>query len=324
MQQPYTDRLLWGSTSSGSSSNNNNDPPSSNSNHNNGSAVGLLEIAVLLFLAFVVVKYVLGRLVHHCRRWWNPDYDAQRQTSSANNHTISVDTGIVSRKARLAGLTLDERKVVLQTLLETNAFSYKDRPQDDDIETGVVVDKPNSSNAETKNEPPKQDQDKVVVLGGLPGDDHEEDNTCCSICLNAYQDNDQVLTGAYCSHLFHKDCAEKWLLTKHNQDHCPYCRAEMLCATQWRSTCLQVLGAARVEEMTQQATTSPQDDDSTQDNTDSNGGGSSNNSASGEEPNDDGEQSSEDEEAPESTDEEGGTLSIAETPSDDGDEVERR
>ena len=55
-----------------------------------------------------------------------------------------------------------------------------------------------------------------------------------------------VLTGASCNHLFHKTCAFEWL-TKN--DHCPYCRKEMMTALNMRETAEELLGQERVLEM---------------------------------------------------------------------------
>ena len=52
-----------------------------------------------------------------------------------------------------------------------------------------------------------------------------EDNKCCSICLNDYEDSEIVRVIPDCSHMFHKDCIDEWLRL---HPTCPICRTSPL------------------------------------------------------------------------------------------------
>src|SRR5207248_9774127 len=49
------------------------------------------------------------------------------------------------------------------------------------------------------------------------------DDAVCSICLESYEDGDE-LRNLWCSHHFHKDCVDEWL--KLNKK-CPMCREDV-------------------------------------------------------------------------------------------------
>jgi hypothetical protein len=48
---------------------------------------------------------------------------------------------------------------------------------------------------------------------------------CCSICLEGYEES-SVIRKLKCSHLFHKDCIDPWLLKESYK--CPVCRNDTL------------------------------------------------------------------------------------------------
>lgn len=54
-----------------------------------------------------------------------------------------------------------------------------------------------------------------------------EYGTCCPVCLNDFEDQEQVVSGLRkcCKSLFHKECLSSWLLV---QSTCPCCRYEIL------------------------------------------------------------------------------------------------
>mmetsp|Transcript_4252 Transcript_4252/g.5603 ORF Transcript_4252/g.5603 Transcript_4252/m.5603 type:complete len:533 (-) Transcript_4252:185-1783(-) len=72
--------------------------------------------------------------------------------------------------------------------------------------------------------------------------DHER--VCC-ICLNDYEQGDELMTGTSCNHKLHFSCCMEWMK---KQDHCPYCRQEMLTPLEMREQAITTLGQKRVED----------------------------------------------------------------------------
>ncbi|EPS57435.1 hypothetical protein M569_17383, partial [Genlisea aurea] len=60
----------------------------------------------------------------------------------------------------------------------------------------------------------------VQVLKRKPGMTPEKN---CSICLEGYSKNSEVVSELKCGHCFHGDCIVKWL---ENRRSCPECRYE--------------------------------------------------------------------------------------------------
>lgn len=50
----------------------------------------------------------------------------------------------------------------------------------------------------------------------------EEKSTICSICLEKYKNQYELVSVLFCTHMFHTDCIEKWF-TKNKV--CPLCRS---------------------------------------------------------------------------------------------------
>ncbi len=69
---------------------------------------------------------------------------------------------------------------------------------------------------------------KILELPTLQFSSYQEKNqSCveneCSICLEAFESQDNINTLHNCQHIYHPECINKWL-TEHK--NCPYCRAE--------------------------------------------------------------------------------------------------
>lgn len=78
-------------------------------------------------------------------------------------------------------------------------------------------------------------------------EDELDNNTLlCSICLAPFVNGTQVMTGTRCAHVYHQTCCMSWL---QNNDHCPYCRKEMMTPLEFRQAALIKLGERRLEKM---------------------------------------------------------------------------
>ncbi|GJM99372.1 hypothetical protein PR202_ga16465 [Eleusine coracana subsp. coracana] len=64
----------------------------------------------------------------------------------------------------------------------------------------------------------------VVVVHVRDGEDEE-----CAVCLAAYSGGEEVRVLPACRHGFHRDCVDRWLLTR--APTCPVCRAPVVAAS---------------------------------------------------------------------------------------------
>ncbi|KAG6556000.1 hypothetical protein Mapa_001940 [Marchantia paleacea] len=53
----------------------------------------------------------------------------------------------------------------------------------------------------------------------------DEEEHQCSVCLCDFEAKEEVLQLPQCSHIFHKDCLDRWL--GHGQTTCPLCRSTL-------------------------------------------------------------------------------------------------
>lgn len=73
------------------------------------------------------------------------------------------------------------------------------------------------------------DDDGYHLVRVMFGDKEEEKEFCCPICLVEFEAEDVVTYLPRCSHLFHINCIEPWLLRGHLT--CPLCRSFVLAPT---------------------------------------------------------------------------------------------
>ncbi|CAN8278900.1 unnamed protein product [Cochlearia groenlandica] len=62
-----------------------------------------------------------------------------------------------------------------------------------------------------------------VMFGDEEKEEEEEEEICCPVCLVEFEAEDAVTYLPRCSHLFHINCIEPWLLRGHLT--CPLCRS---------------------------------------------------------------------------------------------------
>ncbi|GJN34478.1 hypothetical protein PR202_gb23141 [Eleusine coracana subsp. coracana] len=65
------------------------------------------------------------------------------------------------------------------------------------------------------------DEIPVVAVHVRDGEDEE-----CAVCLAPYADGEEVRVLPACRHAFHRDCVDRWLLTR--APTCPVCRAPVV------------------------------------------------------------------------------------------------
>ena len=64
----------------------------------------------------------------------------------------------------------------------------------------------------------------------------------------AYLDvGDKVILGSACSHMFHFDCCMQWV--DKGDEHCPYCRENMISPIEFHETAIEVVGGDRVNKL---------------------------------------------------------------------------
>ncbi|GLJ27630.1 hypothetical protein SUGI_0542160 [Cryptomeria japonica] len=52
-----------------------------------------------------------------------------------------------------------------------------------------------------------------------------EEDFVCAVCLSSFEEDDEIRELRNCSHIFHRNCLDKWI--DNNQDTCPFCRCAL-------------------------------------------------------------------------------------------------
>uniref|UniRef100_A0A0D6QYK7 RING-type domain-containing protein n=1 Tax=Araucaria cunninghamii TaxID=56994 RepID=A0A0D6QYK7_ARACU len=66
----------------------------------------------------------------------------------------------------------------------------------------------------------------VVTFGDLAERFEQFDEVTCAVCLNKFDDSEEITQLRNCCHIFHKNCLDKWL--DHDQKTCPLCRSPLM------------------------------------------------------------------------------------------------
>jgi len=222
----------------------------------------ILLAGVGVILGLLIFTYVMAVFFDHfccCLRRFRPVLEDGE-----------IDNGRIARAAGLYGLTRDERMRILEQIFEKTTFSYnstdanrsreKDvdsNPDDDDVEAQTTMTKKDAETTEkienvNLETPPNAPYDGLsdpdAEIEDIEDEEEAEKNdadhmTTCCICLNAYKNGCQLMTGTRCLHRFHRDCILEWC-RKH--DGCPYCRKPMISPSEMLETAQVVLEPRRL------------------------------------------------------------------------------
>ncbi|GFH45523.1 hypothetical protein CTEN210_01997 [Chaetoceros tenuissimus] len=86
--------------------------------------------------------------------------------------------------------------------------------------------------------------------GNKKEDAKDEVTETCAICMEDYEENEDVIIGDGCVHMYHKDCLLKWMKAKH--DFCPYCREYAFPIKDFVSIAKEQVSEERFKELVEQ------------------------------------------------------------------------
>lgn len=167
--------------------------------------------------------------------------------------------GPVAFKARLWGLTTSERRAILEEVFAKKTTIYetlgKERSRRSNItakESGVDTKSTCTSDLSNKEELSRlgSESDEMDDNNNVEIDVDSfvlDQRNTCAICLGDYEQGERVLQGIFCNHQYHFNCIMKWM--QKCNDHCPYCRAEMMKPQLLRCAAKKLLSKARLEEL---------------------------------------------------------------------------
>jgi len=189
----------------------------------------------------------------------------------------NYDHGPLARKSGLWGLSMDERRQILNYIFKSskdpaeakNAQLPGKKLVDDDVESQKKAAAPRRASSKLFGRSSRsnslQSRSAVEEQSETPGSDEfsvmdssELDANSCSICLSSFKPGEELMNGTNCEHIFHRECVFDWLMKHH--DECPYCRKEMWSPDQMRQAAEDVLGPRRFKELTRWAPPAPSND----------------------------------------------------------------
>ena len=68
--------------------------------------------------------------------------------------------------------------------------------------------------------------------------------------MEDYKEDEDVIIGVNCVHMYHKDCLLKWMQAKH--DFCPYCRCYVFPVSDFVTVAKDQLGEERFKELVEE------------------------------------------------------------------------
>ena len=231
----------------------------------------------LAFFVIMIIIYCLLRARPCCpKRYVDGGSSLEGQVEDADNEEEPHygegghpgAGGTLHEKAGLYRLRISERKLVMERILKRRSYKYsslcdsttdesafssigspggdKDKHHVKELTNGDIEIGGLKLCSKTKYDclPEYGNEKEAAIRSGSQDDnDHGIGKICC-ICLNAYENGDWVVKGTQCRHVCHLQCCQEWLL---KQNNCPYCRVEVVQASEFRDAAVEVLGHKRVE-----------------------------------------------------------------------------
>ena len=230
-----------------------------------------VEILVISLGLIIPISLLAGTVVYNILK--KDQNDRERNELRINDKKLPT-----TNRAGLEGMKPSERKLVLQQVFRNTTSDYRSGIEcakmndpteyDDSTENNSTTGNDIESNVEetagcgTKTSIRGSFRQSILAsfrslstVGGIGDWDCRrsstgEENAVCSICLLPFEEGCKVTTSTdavHCHHMFHSDCIMEWLS---KNDHCPYCRSEMMSSEELFHAAKEVLGRRRVVELT--------------------------------------------------------------------------
>ena len=174
------------------------------------------------------------------------------------------------------GLTEEEHERLVEHIFQNQSFAYESNV---DAETysacdSVVksIDDNGTVNAEEKfsfadviAQQPQETEQSTSPNQATTSQESDHQHSCdelscaadlgdskgsCGICLTTFKDNEKLVRGILCEHVFHIQCGMRWMMYRKD---CPYCRIPFITMRQFRHAALDVLGSQRVADAKRRA-----------------------------------------------------------------------
>lgn len=191
-------------------------------------AVFIFFICAVSIIAALFVIYIVGV---GFKEWFGIDNNFEPQRSEASR--VAIDAGLL-------GMTLDERKMVIDKLLQSTTYTEKNKKKQKPCGTGVekvCVDE-------------SCDSYRSSLSCGISCSSIEtflaDTETSCLICMMDYVEGDDLVTGKHCGHKFHRRCLLEWL-GEGNHDECPLCREPIMTPSEFRDSASKNIRAKRLQ-----------------------------------------------------------------------------
>lgn len=145
--------------------------------------------------------------------------------------------GIAARDAGLQGITTEERRMIIENILKPVPF--RDQKRVTELMTADEEEeaKENRTIEASDAEITPENENRIFCTCNSDG---------CPICFGVFEDDDIVIIGKYCTHMYHSSCLLEWLEC---HDICPYCRANMITSNEMREAVFNVFGEKRAYQM---------------------------------------------------------------------------
>ncbi|XP_055836397.1 E3 ubiquitin ligase BIG BROTHER-related-like [Solanum dulcamara] len=142
------------------------------------------------------------------------EYDRHLLNEGYQQQGLNQTSGRLARTARMRVNTnyVHYRIQVPQLILD----DIEEEEMEEEDDTNEFVDQDMSEYFETSTY-------YATPAMDIDGDDEEEEQEACAICLLEYKDEDTIAI-LQCGHEFHDECINKWLQRKKT---CPFCRASV-------------------------------------------------------------------------------------------------
>lgn len=188
------------------------------SNDDSSTVDGTVAVLIIVCALFCVVW--APTLIHRCRSFGRHDDEdsvveaAGRAEAELIQNSIRriMEGGIL--RSGVTRMSLDDRKEYIANVLMTKHV----------LLANETVPKEEEGPAKEQN---SKNNLVITRTGDVDADDDDSSQEQCTICLNNYEDGDEICWShnKHCNHVFHKDCIAEWLLT---HEDCPCCRNDYL------------------------------------------------------------------------------------------------
>jgi len=201
-------------------------PVGNQQTRNRDSSLSMIEIVWMAILVMIFLAPTVLFVIRQFRAWRQGFPSSAHPAATVDAGEFLLQTVMTKQQAEFRQKYLGKHLVVHKVVAPVG-HGESEGATGNDEESPVIKTDSKYKKGDLILLLPTKNEDQDGNNSELDNTDEDDDRPLCAICVAPYQIGEEICSSnnPQCTHIFHKDCIQGWLMVHHQ---CPFCRKPFL------------------------------------------------------------------------------------------------